>query len=190
MPAKLPFVVQNFPKFEAFDLFGQVSEYVDNGSFLTQLIQENPNHIVCFLLAPLADEVDQKDPMFGSCTANRVHEIVEHCPHVNTVYFHAVLCIWKPSISNVHAFVARHLRYCFTPEDDEGSKALHTLKEVAPFTQIVVSTYSEIFDGEFSQISPPGELQIKWFILDLVRHILLWKSKQKGYDRPFPSGWV
>ena len=187
MPARLPFVVQNFPKFEAFDLSGDT----DNGSFLAQLIRENPNHIVCLLLAPSAEEIDQQKPMIiGSCSANRVHEIVEHSPHLNTKYSHAVLCIWKPSISTAHAFVARNLRYCFTPKYGEGSKALHTLKEVAPFTTIIVTTYSEIFDGEFSQIFSGFELQINGNILDLVRTILLLRNDtQKGNDSPFSEGW-
>ena len=181
MPAEVPFVVQKFPKFEAFDLSGDTA----NGSFLAQLIRENPNHIVCLLLAPSTDEIDQQPPMIiGSCSANRLHEIVEHSPHLETKYSHAVLCIWKTSISSVHAFVARNLRYCFTPKygDEEGSKALHTLEQVAPFTTIFVTTPSEIFDDEFSQIN--GD------ILDLVRTILILRNDtQKGKDSPFSEGW-
>lgn len=178
MSDKPPIILQNFPKFEAFDLEANVND----GYLLAQLIRENPNHIVCLFLAPSADELDQQEPMIiGQVSANRVHEIVEHYPHLDTKYSHAVLCIWKPNISAVHAFVARNLRWCFTSGYEEGGAALSTLKEVAPFTRIVVTTPSEIFDGQFPQMnsSIPG----------LVQHIMIWGSRQEKEDMPFFDGW-
>jgi hypothetical protein len=174
-----PPVVQDFPKFEAFELEANIAD----GYFLAQLIRENPNHLICLLLAPSTNEIDQQEPrIIGQVSANRVHEIVEHYPHLKTKYSHAVLCIWKPSISTVHAFVARNLRGCLTPGYDEGDEAIRTLKEVAPFTRIVVTTPSEIFD-QYPQMNSaiPG----------IVRHIMLWGARrsEKEEDMPFSEGW-
>ena len=180
MPDKNPIVLQSFPKFEAFDLAANIVD----GHFLAQLIRENSNHIVCLFLAPSANELlDHQEPtIIGQVSANRVNEIVEHYPHLDTKYSHAVLCIWKPSISTVHAFVARNLRWCLSSSEyEEGSAALCTLKEVAPSTRIIVTTPSEIFDGQFSQINSS--------IPHLVQHIMLWGSRQKEEDLPFFDGW-
>ncbi|MBN8562464.1 MAG: hypothetical protein J0L70_18185 [Leptolyngbya sp. UWPOB_LEPTO1] len=173
-----PPVLQKFPKFEAFDLEGNVAD----GYFLAQLIRENPNHIVCLFLAPSTDELDKREPMIiGQVSASRLHEIVEHYPHLKTKYSHAVLCIWKPSISTIHAFVARSLRWCLTSGHEEGGEALRTLKEVAPYTRIVVTTPSKIFDGQFPHTDSS--------ILGLVRHIMIWGSQQEEEDMPFSDGW-
>jgi hypothetical protein len=178
MSGKPPIVLQNFPKFEAFDLEGNIAD----GYFLAQLIQENPNHIVCLFLAPSTSELDNQEPMIiGQVSANRVHEVVEHYPHLNTKYSHAVLCIWKPDISTVHAFVARNLRFCFTSEYGEGGETLTTLKEVAPFTRIGVITPSQIFDGQSSQMNSS--------MPELVRSIMIWEAKRKEEDIPFHEGW-
>lgn len=177
MPEK-SLTIQNFPKFEAFDLEANIVD----GYFLAQLIRENPNHIVCLFLAPSLNELDQREPMIiGQVSANRAHEIVEHDPDLETKYSYAVLCIWKPSISTVHAFVARNLRWCLTSGYGEGGEALRTLKEVAPSTRIVVTTPSEIFDGQFTQMNSA--------IPRLVQHIIIRGSQQKEEDMPFREGW-
>jgi hypothetical protein len=105
-------------------------------------------------LAPSADKVDQQEPMIiGQVSANRVHEIAEHYPHLKTKYSHAVLCIWKPSISTVHAFVARNLRWCLTSGCKEGGEALRTLKEVgSPEFMVEVLRASTINSGEPSAV--------------------------------------
>jgi hypothetical protein len=173
-----PPVIQEFPKFEAFGLEANVSD----GYFLAQLIRENPDHIVCLFLAPSADGLDQQEPaIIGQVSANRAHEILEYNPQLGTKYSHTVLCIWKPSISTVHAFVARNLRGCLISRG-EGGEALHTLKEVAPYTRIVVTTPSQIFDDQFPQLHShiPG----------LVRHIMIWGSqREEKEDLPFFDGW-
>ena len=172
--------IQNFPKFEAFDLEANVAD----GSFLAQLIRENCNHIVCLFLAPSVDELDQREPMIiGQVSANRVYEIVEHYPDLETKYSHAVLCIWKPSISTVHAFVARNLRWCLTSGYGEGGEALRTLKEVAPSTRIVVMTPSKIFDGQFSRMNSA----IPWLVQNIMLRGSLSMEKEK--DMPFCDGW-
>lgn len=179
-----PPVLQNFPKFEAFDL----EEDIANGYFLAQLIRENPSHIVCLFLAPAVDELPQREPMIiGQVSANRMGEIVEHYPELDTKYSHAVLCIWKPSISTVHAFVARRLHWCLSGYE-EGAKALCALKEIAPFTQIVVTTPSEIFDSE---ISDGQFLQMHSAIPRLVKHILIRESRPNENEggMPFYDGW-
>ena len=173
-----PLVIQKFPKFEAFDLEGNIAD----GYFLAQLIRENSNYIVCLFLAPFGYELDQQEAMIiGQVSANRVHEIIEYYPHLHTKYSHAVLCIWKPHISTVHAFVACSLRWCLTSGYEEGGEALRTLKEVAPSTRIIVTTPSIIFDSQCQQInsSIPG----------LVQHIMIWQSRRKEEDMPFYEGW-
>jgi hypothetical protein len=178
MSDKPPIVIQDFPKFEAFDLEANIAD----GYFLAQLIQENHNHIICLFLAPLTKDLDNQEPMIiGQVSAGRAHEVVEYDHHLNTKCSHAILCIWKPSISTVHAFVARNIRWCFNPEYEEGGKALSTLKEVAPSTRIVVVTPSKIFDGQSSWMNSS--------IPELVGNIMIWDARKKEEDMPFTEDW-
>lgn len=180
-----PVLLQKFPKIEAFDLEANVHD----GYLLGRLIEENPNDIVCLILAPSPDsEHQQGAEVIGQVSANRVHEIKERYPELNTKYSHAVLCVWKPAISTVHAFIARNLRFCLsyleneTDRTREGSFALLKLKELSPYTRIFVVTPAQIFEGtKFPEIGA--------FVQACCQLRMITPPVNGDCDTPFFEGW-